>query len=152
MAEPSADKAAAAGRPILRLNERVAGRYGSITVPPSALVLAMIGVGVLAQPDRYSAGSYQLAFRLCPSPVFGAIFAAVGVAALARPKRWTLAVLVEVHICWAFIVTVSTFTKPNVSPTAVAYPGAVAWVLFCSVAGMGHRTGYRLRRRPDRAL
>lgn len=142
MAERTAGAPAAAtsdGR-LQHLNQTIARRYGSITIPPAALLLAVIGVGILAAPHRYTSGSYQLAFRLVPARVGGLIFLAAGTAALLRPRHhWAVAALVAVHVTWALIVAAAVFTETGVPPTAPAYPVAVAVVLFQAVAGTGYR-------------
>lgn len=136
---PAGGPAAARGR-FQRLNSRIAAVYGSIVVPPAALLLAAVGVGIVVAPHRYTTGSYQLAFDLAPARLIGAVFVAAGAAALLRP-RWpaALGALVAVHVAWALVVVAAAATRPDVSPTAPAYPLFAAWVLFSAVAGMGYR-------------
>jgi hypothetical protein len=142
MADPTAGQPAAAtsGARFQRLNRRIAQRYGSIIVPPAAALLVIIGTGITVAPNRYTSGSYRVAFQLCPARGIGILFVVTGTAALALPCWWgTLAALVAVHITWGLVVTFSSISRPGVSPTAFAYPTFVAWVLFCSVAGMDYR-------------
>lgn len=136
MAGPSVGSPAAASRGrVQRINTSIAARYGSIVVPPCAALLAVIGAGILAAPDRYTTGAYRVAFQICPAYVGAAVFVAAGLAVLLRPRSWSLAALVAVHVTWALIVAAAAFTQPDVTPTAPAYPAAVAIILFQAIAG-----------------